>query len=113
MRKFIRKIGNKVVVSFGAFLIFSLLNLMKYSLFLLYSCLVYFLWIIISYLYTGTLTTHNWFVPVLQVVIGGVSSALFSKWYRSNSEFIDSEVFVAFYISAMVCVLWTDIIVFS
>lgn len=28
-------------------------------------------------------------------------------------ELIDSEVFVVFYISAMVCVLWTDIIVFS
>lgn len=108
-----RKVGNAVVISFGSFLIFSLLNLMKYSLFLLYSFLVYFLWIIISYLYTGTLTINNWFVPVLQIVIGGVSSVLFSKWYRSKIELIDSEVFVVFYISAMVVVLWTDIIVFS
>ena len=113
MRKFMRKVGNTVVISFGSFLIFSLLNLMKYSLFLLYSCLVYFLWILISYLYTGTLTNDNWFIPVLQVIVGGVSSALFSKWYRSKIELIDSEVFVVFYISAMVCVLWTDIIVFS
>ena len=77
MCKFMRKVGNTVVISFGSFLIFSLLNLMKYSLFLLYSCLVYFLWILISYLYTGTLTINNWFIPVLQVVIGGIFLVLY------------------------------------
>lgn len=108
-----RKVGNKVVGCFGSILIFGLLNFMKYSLFIAYLISVYSLWIIISYLYTGILTINNWFVPVLQVVVGGVSSALFSKWYRSKFELIDSEVFVAFYIYTLFFVLWTDIIVFS
>lgn len=107
------KVGNKFVKCFGSILIFGLLNFMKYSLFIAYLISVYFLWILISYLYTGTLTIDNWFIPVLQVIVGGVSSALFSKWYRSRFELIDSEVFVVFYVCMSFIVLCIDIIVFS